>query len=41
MGNVLTFTPPLTITTAQMHDALDRIDAALADARTSLGTRAG
>ncbi|MBM3522670.1 MAG: aspartate aminotransferase family protein [Alphaproteobacteria bacterium] len=29
MGNVLTLTPPLTITEAQMHDALDRIDDAL------------
>lgn len=41
MGNVLTFTPPLTITAAEMHDALDRIDAALADARASIGPRAG
>ncbi|MBL8702050.1 MAG: aspartate aminotransferase family protein [Alphaproteobacteria bacterium] len=32
MGNVLTLTPPLTITAVQMSDALDRIDAALADA---------
>ncbi len=30
MGNVLTLTPPLTITPAEMHDALDRIAAALA-----------
>jgi 4-aminobutyrate aminotransferase len=30
MGNVLTLTPPLTITAAEMHDALDRIEDALA-----------
>lgn len=29
MGNVLTLTPPLTITAAEMHDALDRLDQAL------------
>ncbi len=32
MGNVLTLTPPLTITAAQMHDALDRLEDALAAA---------
>jgi 4-aminobutyrate aminotransferase len=32
MGNVVTLTPPLTITPEQMHDALDRLDDALAAA---------
>ena len=32
MGNVVTLTPPLTITAEQMSDALDRLDAALTDA---------
>lgn len=32
MGNVVTLTPPLTITAEQMHDALDRIEGALVDA---------
>jgi 4-aminobutyrate aminotransferase len=32
MGNVLTLTPPLTITAAEMDDALDRLEAALRDA---------
>ena len=31
MGNVLTLTPPLTITADQMHDALDRLDDALVE----------
>jgi len=31
MGNVLTLTPPLTITAAEMHVALDRLEAALGD----------
>lgn len=31
MGNVLTLTPPLTITAAEMHLALDRLEAALGD----------
>ncbi len=31
MGNVLTLTPPLTITAAEMHAALDRLEAALGD----------
>ncbi len=34
MGNVLTLTPPLTITHAEMHDALDRLEDALATAAT-------
>jgi 4-aminobutyrate aminotransferase len=36
MGNVLTLTPPLTLSLAEMHDALDRLDAALVEARASL-----
>ena len=31
MGNVLTLTPPLTITADQMHDALDRLDDSLVE----------
>jgi len=31
MGNVLTLTPPLVISVAQMDDALDILDACLAD----------
>jgi 4-aminobutyrate aminotransferase len=37
MGNVLTLTPPLTITEAEMDRALDIIDEALADARRQCG----
>jgi 4-aminobutyrate aminotransferase len=36
MGNVITLTPPLTITADQVSDALQRLDLALSDARRSL-----
>lgn len=36
MGNVLTLTPPLTVTAQQMSEALDIIEAALQDAAASL-----
>ena len=37
MGNVVTLTPPLTTSRAQMDDALDRIEAAMVAAAASLG----
>jgi 4-aminobutyrate aminotransferase-like enzyme len=37
MGNVVTLTPPLTTTRAEMDDALDRIEAAMVAAAASLG----
>jgi 4-aminobutyrate aminotransferase len=37
MGNVISLTPPLTISADQMSDALQRLDLALFDARRSLG----
>jgi 4-aminobutyrate aminotransferase len=36
MGNVLTLTPPLTITEAQMLHAIDIIAAAIDDARRAI-----
>jgi 4-aminobutyrate aminotransferase len=37
MGNVLTLSPPLTITEPEMHDALERLEAAIGDARSEVG----
>jgi 4-aminobutyrate aminotransferase len=37
MGNVVTLTPPLTITAAEMDDALGRIEAAMVEAAAALG----
>ena len=37
MGNILTLTPPLTITREQMDEALDILDASLAEAGGSRG----
>ena len=36
MGNVLTLTPPLTVTEAQMLQALDILAAAIGDAQATL-----
>jgi 4-aminobutyrate aminotransferase len=37
MGNVVTLTPPLTISAAEMDDALGRVEAAMVDAAAALG----
>jgi 4-aminobutyrate aminotransferase len=37
MGNVVTLTPPLTISAAEMDDALGRIEAAMVEAASTLG----
>jgi 4-aminobutyrate aminotransferase-like enzyme len=37
MGNVLTLTPPLTISAAQMDDALDRLEEAIDGALAGRG----
>ncbi|GAA5232585.1 aspartate aminotransferase family protein [Verticiella sediminum] len=37
MGNVLTFTPPLIVTRAQMDEAMDIVEAAIAEAARELG----
>lgn len=38
MGNVVTLTPPLTITRAEMSDALDRLEQALGEAVAARGS---
>jgi 4-aminobutyrate aminotransferase-like enzyme len=37
MGNVLTFTPPLVLTCEQLDQALDIVDACLAEVERELG----
>jgi 4-aminobutyrate aminotransferase-like enzyme len=41
MGNVLTFTPPLVTTRAQLDEALDIVDACLTDVERAPGRAGG
>lgn len=41
MGNVLTFTPPLVVTHAQMDEAMDIVDACLGEVERELGRHRG